>query len=148
MNKKVLDFSLPDQNGNIFNLYENLDSNVMLVFYPKDNSPVCTAQLCNYNDNLDRFINAGIKVIGINTESVESHKKFVKEFDYKFPVLSDSDKEVSKRFSAINFLGINNRKIVIISPEKELIYEDTILPILFSKADNILDLDFLKRDRT
>ena len=69
-------FSLKDQDGNTFNLYKNLDESILLVFYPKDDSPVCTKQLSNYQIEHQLLKKSGIKVVGINTNSEKSHKSF------------------------------------------------------------------------
>ena len=139
MNTKAPDFTLPDQDGNKFNLYENLNKHLMLVFYPKDDSVVCTKQLCNYNENLSQFNEVDITVIAVSTDSVESHKKFRDKYNLNFPLLSDKNKRVSKEYNALNLLGMSKRKIVIISPQKEIVFEDTVLPVNYRKPDFLLD---------
>ena len=134
------DFTLKDQFGNDFNLYANLDQTIMLVFYPKDHSPVCTKQLCDYNDNLEKFSKVGIKVVAINIDEEISHKKFAKKNSLKYPVLSDSVRKVSELFGAINFAGFNKRKIVIISTEKNVIFEKTVFPAYFPDTNELLKL--------
>ncbi len=138
--KTAPDFTLLDQNGNDFNLYNNLDSEILLVFYPKDQSPVCTKQLCSYNDNLEKFVIAGLKVAAINIENSDSHKDFAEKESLNFPLLSDTDKEVSRAYGALNFAGMNKRKIVIISRGKEILYEEAVFPVYFPKVDKILKI--------
>jgi peroxiredoxin Q/BCP len=82
-------FILKDENGNDFELYKNLDTQVLLVFYPKDNTLVCSTQLEDYNNNLDDFITNGIKVAGISTDSIESHSKFCNKLKLNFPLLEN-----------------------------------------------------------
>ena len=142
----VSNFILKDENGNNFELYENLDTNVLLVFYPKDDTQVCSTQLTDYNENLDDFIRNGIKVVGISTDSVESHFSFCKKLNLNFPLLADTDRKVSKAFDAINFLGMNKRLLVMIGKDKKVIWSDSTLPITYFNTHEILaKVDFLNR---
>ena len=134
------DFTLKDQYGNIFNLYENLDENILLVFYPKDDSPVCSMQLSNYQKEHQLLKKSGIKVIGINTNSEKSHKSFCNKLSLQFPLLSDKTKNVSKQFNALNIFGINKRKLVLINRNKKIEFEKTVLPNRYVSASQILKL--------
>ena len=73
---KADDFTLLDQDGKSFTLSENLGKKILLVFYPKDDSLVCTKQLCSYNNNFERFLEKGIQIVGISTDKITSHKSF------------------------------------------------------------------------
>ena len=92
---KAPDFSLLDQDGNNFVLSKNLDKNVLLVFYPKDNSTVCTKQLKDYNDNLEKFIKADIKVVGIRVDNLRKHKLLASKLNINFPILVDTKKKAN-----------------------------------------------------
>ena len=131
------DFTLKDQYGNIFYLYENLDENILLVFYPKDDSPVCSMQLSNYQKEHQLLKKSGIKVIGINTNSEKSHKSFCDKLSLQFPLLSDKTKNVSKQFNALNIFGINKRKLVLINRNKKIEFEKTVLPNRYLSASKI-----------
>jgi len=133
-------FSLKDQNGKTFNLYENLDENILLVFYPKDDSPVCTRQLSNYQKEHQLLKKSGIKVVGININSEKSHKNFCKKLSLEFPLLADKTKSVSKQFNALNIFGINKRKLVLINRNKTIEFEKTVLPKRYVSAVQILKL--------
>ena len=134
------DFTLKDQYGNIFNLYENLDENILLVFYPKDDSPVCSMQLSNYQKEHQLLKKSGIKVIGINTNSEKSHKSFCNKLSLQFPLLSDKTKNVSRQFNALNIFGINKRKLVLINRNKTIEFEKTVLPNRYISAAKIIKL--------
>jgi len=134
------DFTLKDQYGNIFNLYENLDENILLVFYPKDDSPVCSMQLSNYQKEHQLLKKSGIIVIGINTNSEKSHKSFCNKLSLQFPLLSDKTKNVSKQFNALNIFGINKRKLVLINRNKKIEFEKTVLPNRYLPASIIIKL--------
>jgi len=134
----VKNFILKDQNGNDFNLYENLDRLILLVFYPKDNSPVCTRQLTNYNLNKTKFEEHGIEVIGINPESFESHTSFCNSIGSNLKMLSDNKKEIVKRFDALNFLGLTRRKLVLIGKDKKILYEKSTPSFLYINSKKII----------
>jgi len=135
----VSNFVLKDENGNAFELYKNLDNKVLLAFYPKDDTLVCSTQLSDYNKNLDDFIKHGIRVIGISTDSVESHSNFCDKLKLNFPLLADIDKSVSKQFDAINFLGMNKRMLVLIGTDKKVLWTDSTMSITYIKTEEILE---------
>jgi thioredoxin-dependent peroxiredoxin len=135
----VSNFLLKDEKGNEFDLYKNLDSKVLLAFYPKDDTLVCSTQLTNYNQNLDDFIKHGVRVVGISTDSVESHSNFCRKLKLNFPLLADVDKNVSKQFDAINFLGINKRLLVLIGTDKRILWTDSTLSFTYIKTEEILE---------
>ncbi len=137
--KKAENFTLKDQFGNAFELYKNLNKNILLVFYPKDESPVCSRQLDNYQTNIGLFEKEGIQPVGINIESIDSHKSFCDMKSIEFPLLSDTEKEVSRRFNALNFLSINKRKLVLINSSGEIVYERTIPSFFYTTAEKILE---------
>jgi thioredoxin-dependent peroxiredoxin len=131
-------FILKDQNGKEFELYKNLDKKLLIVFYPKDNTVVCSSQLAEYNESLDEFISNGINVVGINADSIHSHLNFCSKLKLKFPLLADEDKKVSKQFNAINFLGMNKRLLVLINIDKRVLWTESTLPVTYIKAGEIL----------
>jgi len=132
-------FSLKDQYGNEFELYKNLDKRILLVFYPKDDSPVCTLQLANYEQYLNEFRKNNINVVGINTATRDSHFSFCNKLKLNFPVLSDISKQISKNYKALNLLGINKRKLVLIDTNKRILFEEAILSFYYLKAGQILN---------
>ena len=135
----VSNFILKDENGNEFDLYKNLDKKVLLAFYPKDDSLVCSTQLSNYNQSLDDFIKHGVRVFGISTDSVESHSNFCSKLKLNFPLLADVDKTVSKQFNALNFLGITKRLLVLIGTDKKVLWTDSTLSFTYIKTEEILE---------
>ena len=132
-------FTLKDQDGNDFELYNNLNQPLLLVFYPKDNTLVCSNQLANYNENLDEFINNDIKVVGISTDSINSHSKFCNKLNLNFPLLSDQDKKVSKMFDALNFMGMKKRLLVLIGKNKKILWMDSTSSITYMKTGEIIE---------
>lgn len=88
---KAPDFSLPDQNGQMHTLEEYRGKKVVLYFYPKDNTPGCTAQACGFGELYPKFQEKGAVVLGVSKDSVASHKKFEEKFSLPFTLLSDPE---------------------------------------------------------
>ncbi|GGH81164.1 peroxiredoxin Q/BCP [Filimonas zeae] len=95
---KAPDFTGTDQNGNTVSLKDFKGSKVVLYFYPKDDTPGCTAQACNLRDNYSHLLKKGLKVIGISTDSVKSHKKFETKYELPFPLIADEDKQIVEQY--------------------------------------------------
>lgn len=96
---KVPSFKLYDQDGNLFNIDEYLSKQILVIyFYPKDDTPGCTKQACTFRDHYEDFKDAGALVIGISSQSIESHKKFTSKYNLPFILLSDGNNEVRKLF--------------------------------------------------
>lgn len=92
------DFESKDQDGNTIKLSDYKGKKVVLYFYPKDNTPGCTAQACDLRDNYEALQKAGYEVIGISSDSGKSHQKFIQKFDLPFTLLADEDKSVHEKF--------------------------------------------------
>jgi peroxiredoxin Q/BCP len=91
-------FSGVDQNDQTISLNTYKGKKVVLYFYPKDDTPGCTAQACNLRDNHDSLIKAGIQVIGVSADSVKSHVKFTEKYHLPFPLIADEDKEIIQQY--------------------------------------------------
>lgn len=135
----VENFRLKDQFGNDFDLYDNLTQDILLVFYPKDNTYVCTKQLVDYSDNQNELQKLGLKIIGVNIDPVESHNSFCSNNKIDFPVLSDPQSNVSRTFDALSILGQNKRKLVLIGKDKKVRYVRSTLPIFFLDTKQLLN---------
>ena len=101
-------FTLPDQNGNLFDINSVLGKkNLVIYFYPKDDSPGCTAQACSFRDQFNDFMEADAVVVGISSQSVESHKEFATKHRLTFTLLSDKGNIIRKQFGVpTNLLGL------------------------------------------
>lgn len=101
-------FSLPDQNGKLFDINTVLGKkNLVIYFYPKDDSPGCTAQACSFRDQFEVFKEADAVIIGISGQSVQSHKEFAIKHRLTFTLLSDEGNKIRKQFGVpTNLLGL------------------------------------------
>lgn len=101
-------FSLPDQDGKMFDINTVIGlKNLVIYFYPKDDTPGCTKEACTFRDQYEAFREAGAEVIGISSDNVESHKKFALKHRLTFTILSDGGGKVRKQFGVpTNLLGL------------------------------------------
>ncbi len=91
-------FTSIDQNGKTVFLSDFLDKTLILYFYPKDNTPGCTAEACSFRDNYQSLLQQGYQVVGISTDDEKSHKKFESKYGLPFPLLADTDKKISESY--------------------------------------------------
>jgi peroxiredoxin Q/BCP len=96
---KIPNFKAKDTNGNNFDSQELIGKKALVIyFYPKDNTPGCTVQACSFRDQYEDFKDLGAEVIGISSDSIESHHKFTQQYQLPFILLSDSEKKIRKLF--------------------------------------------------
>lgn len=95
---KAPDIESIDQDGNPIKLSDYRGKKIVLYFYPKDNTPGCTAESCNLRDNYEALQNKGYVVLGVSGDSAKSHKKFIEKHELPFPLIADEDKSVHEAF--------------------------------------------------
>lgn len=95
---KAPDFESKDQDGNTVRLSDYRGKKVVLYFYPKDNTPGCTAESCNLRDNYDALQKQGYVVLGVSGDSERSHRKFIDKYELPFSLIADEDKSVHAAF--------------------------------------------------
>ena len=113
VNDKAPDFTLTDDSGEPFILSGQAPEKVLLVFYPGDNTPVCTRQLCDYRDGLESFDDLGVKVVGISHDGAESHRKFREKHNLPFTLLSDPDLKVAALYDSKGMLGMKRSVFLV-----------------------------------
>ena len=111
------DFELLGTDGRTFRLSDELGKPVVLVFYPGDDTPVCTLQLKAYNEDLGQFTELGTTLWAISPQSVESHDGFSERHDFGFPLLADEDKATFRAYGCLGPLGFPRRSIFVIDRE-------------------------------
>lgn len=130
------DFTLRDGDGNDWTLSEHRGRVVVLLFYPGDNTPVCTAQLCSVRDHWSEYQATGAEVVGISTDSVESHKGFAEKNELPLRLLSDADRKVSALYGMKSWLpGRSARGVVVIDREGRIAHHKAEALSLFRPAD-------------
>ncbi|HMU83177.1 MAG TPA: peroxiredoxin [Leptospiraceae bacterium] len=127
------DFELIADNGVPWKLSSARGKKVLLVFYPGDDTLVCTAQLCDYRDGIESFRGFQTDVVGISMNDKESHQKFKEKYDLPFPLLSDPDHKVAAQYGCMSPLG--TRRGVYLIDEKGIIrYGHVELMTLFKRS--------------
>lgn len=123
--KKAQDFSLFDHNGETFHLDEVCKkAPVLLIFYPGDFTAVCTKQLCNYQENLPRFQEYGLQLVGVSKNSREDHLKFASQYTLNFRLLTDPKNHIAKLYECRSkfMLGMVSRAVFIINRDRIALY--------------------------
>ena len=103
---KAPDFNLPDAKGSMISLASLQGNWVVLYFYPKDDTPGCTKEACSFRDDLHKLEKLNAKVIGVSVDDGESHADFAKKYSLPFPLLTDTDGLVAKKYGALTNLGV------------------------------------------
>ena len=111
------DFTLVGSGGATHSLADYRGHPVVVVFYPGDDTPVCTKQLNSYNNDLDQFEQVGAQILAISAQDVASHDKFSGKYGFKFPLLADPDKAVAGLYGTLGPLGFPRRSVFVIDGE-------------------------------
>lgn len=111
------DFTLAGTGGRDHSLADYRGRPVVLVFYPGDDTPVCTKQLNSYNDGLDQFAEMHAQVLGISAQDVTSHDAFAGKHGFEFPLLADIDKTVAGLYGTLGPIGFPRRSVFIIDAD-------------------------------
>ncbi|MEE8557766.1 MAG: peroxiredoxin [Myxococcota bacterium] len=131
------DFELDSTEGPIRLSDQLARGPVLLVFYPGDDTPVCTRQLCDYRDNLEVFASLGVQVLAVNPQRLESHRAFAKKHALPFPLLSDPKRNACRAYGAVGLLGMTRRALVLVGRDGRILYTRTDLPIFRRTAEEL-----------
>jgi len=135
--EKAQDFTLKDGEGNDWTLSNYIGRTIVLLFYPGDNTPVCTAQLCSVRDHWSEYQATGAEVVGISMDSVESHAGFAEKKQLPLRLLSDANGEVSAKYGMKSWLpGRSARGAVVIDKEGKIAYHKVQAVSLFRPKDD------------
>ena len=132
-------FTAKDTDGNDFDSANAVGQKPLVIyFYPKDNTPGCTAQACSFRDQYEDFKDLGAEVIGISSDSVASHQKFSKQFKLPFILLSDSDKKIRKLFGVpAGMFGLLPGRVTYVTDKNgviQMIFDSVLATKHISKA--------------
>lgn len=132
------DFELPGTSGS-FRLSDHRGERVILLFYPGDNTPVCTRQFCSYRDRADDFAALDATVVGISSQDLGSHERFTAKHSLTVPLLADVDGAVAREYGASSRLG-TRRAVVMIDEEGVIRYRhDHVLGLSYQSVDQLRD---------
>jgi peroxiredoxin Q/BCP len=146
LNKKAPEFSLSDQKREIHTLKQYLGKKVLLYFYPKDDTPGCTTEACNFRDNYKALQEMGLVVLGVSADSVKSHKKFADKFKLPFPLLSDESHVVCEAYGVWGLKKFMGREYMGVSRSSFLIDEKGNLAKIYEKVKPDTHIDDVKVD--
>jgi peroxiredoxin Q/BCP len=119
---KAPDFTLPGTGGRTYSLADFAGKPLVLVFYPGDDTPVCTKQLNAYNDGLEQFTDLDAQIVGVSAQSVTSKEAFAGRHGFDFPLLADIDKSVAAAYGTLGPIGFPRRSVFIIDAEGVIRY--------------------------
>jgi thioredoxin-dependent peroxiredoxin len=124
-----------DQNGKEISLKELAGKKVILYFYPKDDTPGCTAEACNLRDNYDALLKKGFKIVGVSKDGIESHKKFMDKYSLPFPLIADTEKIILNDYGAWGEKTFLGKKTIGTLRTTFVISEKGIIEKVFTKVD-------------
>jgi peroxiredoxin Q/BCP len=125
-------FSGLDSNGNKIELSDFKGSKVVLYFYPKDDTPGCTAEACSFRDNYSQLLDAGVVILGVSPDSAKRHAKFIQKYDLPFPLIADEQKEI------INLYGVWGLK-KFMGKEYDGVYRETFIIGQDGRIESIIE---------
>lgn len=134
------DFTLKDGDGNYWKLSEHLGETVVLLFYPGDDTPVCTKQLCSVRDSWADYQKTGATVVGISMDSAASHKQFAEKYDLPLTLLSDETGEVVGKYQVKSWLPNRSARAVVVADKTGAVsyYKTESVSLFRPKDDDIL----------
>lgn len=127
-------FTAQDQNNKMVSLSDFKGKKLVLYFYPKDDTPGCTAEACNIRDNISELRSAGYEVLGVSPDDAASHAKFAGKYNLPFQLIEDPDKEISKAYGVWGEKNMYGRMVLGIKRTTFLINEDGIIDKIIKRV--------------
>lgn len=140
------DFNLPDQDGKYHKLSNYKGKWVVLYFYPKDDTPGCTKEACNFRDSFHELQKLDVQILGVSKDSVASHKKFAEKYNLNFPILSDESHEVIKKYKAWGVKKFMGREFEGIFRKTYLIDPKGIIKKVYEKINPLTHASEILKD--
>jgi len=132
---KAPEFTAKDQNGNAVSLADFKGKTVILYFYPKDDTPGCTAEACSFRDNYQSLLSKGYQVIGVSTDDEKSHKKFETKYSLPFPLIADEDKSIVEAYGVWAEKNMYGKKYMGTVRTTFIINGDGVISHVINKVD-------------
>lgn len=133
------DFELKDGEGKTWRLSDHRGKVVAFVFYPRDETPVCTKQMCSMRDRWADYQTTGAEVVAISVASVESHKQFAEHHGLPQRLLADERGEVTRLYNVRSLLGGSQRAVIVIDPKGVIRYRRSVIPIFRPGDDEVIE---------
>jgi len=134
------DFTLPGTSNKSYSLSQFRGQTVVLVFYPGDDTLVCTKQLCAYNNELSQFSNVNAQILAISAQDVASHEAFSAKQGYKFPLLSDTEKTVASLYSVVGLFGLPKRSVFVVDANGVIKYvHRSVLGVTYRPVSELIE---------
>lgn len=134
------DFTLSGTGNKNYTLSQFRGQTVVLVFYPGDETLVCTKQLCSYNNELQQFAQVNAQILAISAQDVSSHEAFTAKQGFKFPLLADTEKTVADDYSVTGPMGLPRRSVFVIDPSGVIKYvHRAVLGVTFRPVSELIE---------
>ncbi|NBO97110.1 MAG: peroxiredoxin [Actinobacteria bacterium] len=134
------DFTLPGTSNKNYSLSQFRGQTVVLVFYPGDETLVCTKQLCSYNNELQQFAKVNAQILAISAQDIASHESFSAKQGFKFPLLADTQKTVANLYSVIGLLGLPRRSVFVVDANGVIKYAHrAVLGVTFRPVSELIE---------
>jgi peroxiredoxin Q/BCP len=133
--QKAPEFKAKDQNGKNISLSDFSGKDVILYFYPKDDTPGCTAEACSFRDNYQSLLQEGFEVLGVSTDDEKSHQKFITKYSLPFPLIADTDKEIVEAYGVWVEKNMYGKKYMGIARKTFIIDKNGLIRKIIDKVD-------------
>ncbi|MFA6944902.1 MAG: thioredoxin-dependent thiol peroxidase [Pedobacter sp.] len=133
--QKAPDFSAKDQNGENVSLSDFSGKDVILYFYPKDDTPGCTAEACSFRDNYQSLLKAGFEVIGVSTDDEKSHQKFINKYSLPFSLIADTEKNIVQAYGVWVEKNMYGKKYMGVARKTFIIDKNGLIKKIIEKID-------------
>lgn len=129
------DFTANDQNGKSISLSDFSGNDLILYFYPKDDTPGCTAEACSFRDNYQSLLAQGFRVLGVSTDDEKSHQKFITKYNLPFPLISDTDKKIVEAYGVWIEKNMYGKKYMGAARKTFIIDKNGMIKKIIGKVD-------------
>jgi len=133
--QKAPEFKAKDQNGKNISLSDFSGKDLILYFYPKDDTPGCTAEACSFRDNYQSLLQEGFEVLGVSTDDEKSHQKFIAKYSLPFHLIADTDKEIVEAYGVWVEKNMYGRKYMGVARKTFIIDKNGLIRKIIDKVD-------------
>ena len=135
--QKAPDFTAKDQNGKNVSLSDFAGKELILYFYPKDDTPGCTAEACSFRDSYQSLLDSGFEVVGVSTDDEKSHQKFITKYNLPFALISDTEKNIVESYGVWVEKNMYGKKYMGIARNTFIIDKEGMIKKIIKKVDTV-----------